>query len=364
MTADFLVAYRHYIAGCLNNDFKDNWDERRFGAESRTNIRHRFKQPIRNLSVLLGLHDPVERAVSMIKPNVERFRRLYQALIDDESRHLLLQVLAFRALGYRRVKMSMNNRHYWEAVENAERLALNSESIDLGWQGRKAFKMDLSSVGYNVRLFYVPFAIVYVFVLHQYECALADQVVKAEAGDVVIDAGGCFGDTALYFAHEVGEKGKVYSFEFLPENLVVFERNLSLNPELRQRINLITMPVWSKSRVPLYVEANGPATWVVPYSTRPGAIRVETLAIDDMVSNEKLDRMDYIKMDIEGSELESLRGAENTIRRFRPKLAISVYHKPDDVWLVQQYIDSLGLGYRFALRHFTIHAEETILFAY
>lgn len=124
------------------------------------------------------------------------------------------------------------------------------------------------------------------------------------------------------------------------------------------------MPVWSKSRVPLYVEANGPATWVVPYSTLPGAIRVETLAIDDMVSNEKLDRMDYIKMDIEGSELESLRGAENTIRRFRPKLAISVYHKPDDVWLVQQYIDSLGLGYRFALRHFTIHAEETILFAY
>lgn len=219
MTADFLVAYRHYIAGCLNNDFKDNWDERRFGAESRPNIRHSFKQPIRNLSVLLGLHDPVERAVSMIKPNVEQYRRLYQALIDDESRHLLLQVLAFRALGYRRVKMSMNNRHYWEAVENAERLALNSESIDLGWQGRRAFKMDLSSVGYNVRLFYVPFAIVYVFVLHQYECALADQVVKAEAGDVVIDAGGCFGDTALYFAHEVGENGKVYSFEFLPENL-------------------------------------------------------------------------------------------------------------------------------------------------
>ncbi len=124
------------------------------------------------------------------------------------------------------------------------------------------------------------------------------------------------------------------------------------------------MPLWSKSGEQLFVEGSGPGTRVSSNATRPDAIRRETLAIDDMVKNEKLDRVDFIKMDIEGAELEALRGAENTIRQFRPKLAISVYHKFDDVWEIPQYIDSLGLGYRFALRHFTIHAEETVLFAF
>jgi FkbM family methyltransferase len=371
MNNDFLIAYRQNIANCLKNNFKDNWDARRFGPEEKivqphNGVRYEVKQFIKNLLLIAGLYQlkspgPAE---ALLGNNVEHFQWVYQRLVDDESRQLLVQVLSFRALGYRRVKLPMNNPHYWKAVENAERLALYSESIDLGWQGHRAYKMDLSSIGYGVKLFYVPFAIVYVFMLHQYECALPDKVIKAEEGDVVIDAGGCYGDTALYFAHETGEKGKVYSFEFLPENLAIFEQNMSLNPELSPRINLIRMPLWSKSGEKLFVEGNGPGTRVGPNAIRPDATVVETLTIDDLVSNEKLDRVDFIKMDIEGAELESLRGAEITIRKFRPKLAISVYHKLNDVWEIPQYIDSLGLGYRFALRHFTIHAEETVLFAY
>lgn len=367
MDKDFLSAYRQHISLCLKNDFKDNWDKRRFGAEkqlARTPVKQQIKHPIKKLLAQIGLYDPVEASVSMLMSNVEQFQWVYQKFVDDESRQLLVQLLSFRTLGYRHVKLPMNNAHYWGTVENAERLALNSESIDLGWQGRRAYKMDLSSIGYRIKLFYVPFAIIYVFVLHQYECGLSDQVVKAKEGDVVIDAGGCYGDTALYFAHEAGESGRVYSFEFLPENLAIFEQNMSLNPELSRRINLVKMPLWSKSGEQLFVEGSGPGTRVSPNASRPDAIRRETLAIDDMVINEKLDRVDFIKMDIEGAELESLRGAENTIRQFRPKLAISVYHKFNDLWEIPQYIDSLGLGYRFALRHFTIHAEETVLFAY
>ena len=68
-------------------------------------------------------------------------------------------------------------------------------------------------------------------------------------------------------------------------------------------------------------------------------------------------------MDIEGAELPALKGAEMSIRRFKPKLAISVYHKQEDIWKIQHWIEGLDLGYRFYLRHFTIHAEETVLFA-
>jgi hypothetical protein len=68
-------------------------------------------------------------------------------------------------------------------------------------------------------------------------------------------------------------------------------------------------------------------------------------------------------MDIEGAELEALKGSEGVLRQFKPKLAITVYHDFKDFWTIPQYLDSLGLGYRFYLRHFTIHAEETVLFA-
>jgi len=51
------------------------------------------------------------------------------------------------------------------------------------------------------------------------------------------------------------------------------------------------------------------------------------------------------------------------LRKFQPRLAITVYHRLRDFWEIPQYHRSLGLGYRFYLRHFTTHAEETVLFA-
>ena len=68
-------------------------------------------------------------------------------------------------------------------------------------------------------------------------------------------------------------------------------------------------------------------------------------------------------MDIEGAEIAALKGAEAALRRFRPKLAISVYHRLSDFWQIPRYLESLGLGYKFHLRHFTTHVEETVLFA-
>ncbi|NVN88994.1 MAG: FkbM family methyltransferase [Desulfuromonadales bacterium] len=71
----------------------------------------------------------------------------------------------------------------------------------------------------------------------------------------------------------------------------------------------------------------------------------------------------YIIMDIEGAELEALKGAENTIRESRPDLAICLYHAPQHLWEIPLYLDSLGLGYRFHLRNYTSFTGETVLYA-
>jgi hypothetical protein len=82
-----------------------------------------------------------------------------------------------------------------------------------------------------------------------------------------------------------------------------------------------------------------------------------------LVSEGAMGRIDFIKMDIEGSELSALQGAESALRRWRPKLAISLYHRPEDFFSIPLWLDSLGAGYEFFLDHYSIHHEETVLYA-
>ena len=71
----------------------------------------------------------------------------------------------------------------------------------------------------------------------------------------------------------------------------------------------------------------------------------------------------YIIMDVEGAELEALKGAEKTIRASRPDLAICLYHAPHHLWEIPLYLYGLGLGYRFYMRNYTSFTGETVLYA-
>jgi hypothetical protein len=73
--------------------------------------------------------------------------------------------------------------------------------------------------------------------------------------------------------------------------------------------------------------------------------------------------VDIIKMDIEGYELNGLRGAVETLKGFKPKLAIAVYHGGEDLFRIPLFMEELGLGYKMYLRHFTPFLGDTILFA-
>ena len=75
-------------------------------------------------------------------------------------------------------------------------------------------------------------------------------------------------------------------------------------------------------------------------------------------------RCDYIKMDIEGAEWDALHGAEMTIRRNRPKLAISIYHSNEDMLRIIEYIHELVPEYRLYVRAHTMGIAETILYAF
>jgi len=371
MNDRFFPAYVRTAVSAIGNDFTDNFDVRRFGPAKKASA-SLLQHIKRQLSALLsaagfvkmrGVQNQLSAALSFVAPHIEHFEWLYQQLADEESRQILVLVLAYRALGHRRVKLPLNKPDYWLTLDKVEALTKGAESIDLRFLNFIAHKMNLASLGYPIEMFNTPLGVVQQLLLQQYRCQAIDDIVEVTAGDTVIDAGGCYGDSALYFAHKAGAAGHVYSFEFLPENVAIFSRNMSLNKGLAERIHLIQSPLWSTSGEQLFIEGTGPGTRVSPASTNPTAKKIGTLAIDDFVRREYLSSVDFIKMDIEGAELEALKGAEETIRSCRPKLAISVYHSLHDFWTIPKYIDKLGVGYRFSLRHFTIHHEETVLFA-
>ena len=87
---------------------------------------------------------------------------------------------------------------------------------------------------------------------------------------------------------------------------------------------------------------------------------VETTTIDETLKQMNINAT-FIKMDIEGSELAALRGAEQLIRKNHPRLAVCIYHRSQDIVEIYQFLQQFE--YRFYLRQHAFSAEETVLYA-
>lgn len=94
---------------------------------------------------------------------------------------------------------------------------------------------------------------------------------------------------------------------------------------------------------------------------KKGIDRVQAIAIDNISIDFK---PTFINMDIESAELEALKGAEKTLKKYKPALAICVYHHPNHLWDIPNYIDSLNVGYQFHFRNYTGFAAETVMYAF
>lgn len=295
---------------------------------------------------------------------LERGDYLYPRLADQRSRDLLVKLIAFSILGYRRVKLPRNTPEYWATLENVGQYATAEPPVKIAFRDLDLPLFDARPLGFDMQLHSTGVGIAYALCQKQYEYDHGGVRCRVEAGDVVIDAGGCWGDTTLYFAHEVGPSGVCVVYDFIPSNIKVLKHNLARNPQLAERVRLVERPIWSTSGKDLYYVDWGPGSRVsddpARYANPEG--KATTITIDETLARLGLDRLDFIKMDIEGAELDALKGAEASIRKHRPKLAISLYHRPEDFTEIPRYIDSLRLGYTFYLEHHTLYQNETVLF--
>ena len=165
-----------------------------------------------------------------------------------------------------------------------------------------------------------------------------------QPGDVVLDCGAHIG-TFTRAALARGAR-QVVAIEPLPIAQECLRRNLSAEMAAG-RVVLCPKGVWDReSTLELKLErGNTGASSVVLDRGGGSAVTVPLTTIDKLVRDLRLERVDFIKMDIEGAEVPALIGARETLRRFRPRLAIAVYHREGDLVGVQQAVLEAAQGW-------------------
>lgn len=361
--SEFKNALNKHLYSNISNYHLDNYDVHRYGKRRVPFLRRVYE-------VFLSSQFLLKRDVHLFSVQFKKFDKyifrlenMYDLLEDDQSKLLMLDLVAYRILGLHKIKLSVNNSYYWKMLKLLKVSRSSKEKIDSGFKSWPLHKFDLREYDFDINLFFHEKGVLICFLLGQYEFENEGVEVKVEKGDVVLDCGGCWGDTALKFAHLCGPTGKVFSFEFIPGNLSIFERNLNLNKNLKDTITIIENPLWNEGEKTTYYSDNGPASRVSfqKFDKFSGVSKTKT--IDDVILIEKQTVVDFIKMDIEGAEIPALEGAVEVIKKFKPKLAISIYHSMDDFVNISKFISDLDLGYKFYLGHYTIHESETVLYA-
>jgi FkbM family methyltransferase len=183
-------------------------------------------------------------------------------------------------------------------------------------------------------------------------------------GDVVLDCGahvGAFTREALALG-----AGLVVAIEPMPQNIECMRRNLA-DEIAAGRVILFAKGVWDKDdvlTVQVDPDSSGGNTFVRSEGLERGA-DLPLTTIDEVVAELRLPRVDFIKMDIEGAEQKALAGASQTIQRYRPRLAVSTYHEPDDPVAIPALLKRLVPGYRLdpACSPFSDGIRVEVLFA-
>ena len=101
---------------------------------------------------------------------------------------------------------------------------------------------------------------------------------------------------------------------------------------------------------------------VLEYNPAMEYSECKLISIDEFIVENNVQKIDFIKMDIEGAELNALKGAKQTIINNKPKMALSVYHCPEHLYSLMLYINDLNLGYKFYLGHHRTYLYETVLY--
>jgi FkbM family methyltransferase len=175
------------------------------------------------------------------------------------------------------------------------------------------------------------------------------ELIKDIQEIVFVDGGGYVGDTVAEVIHNFPNYKKIYSIEPIAENLRIAKRDLAAY----KNIEFLQLGLSSHKQT---LHFNEERSFSSMYGSGTQSIEVDTL--DNLID----EKVDYIKLDIEGAEQDAIKGAKKLIKRDKPILAICIYHKAEDWYKIPKQVLAIEPEYNIYLRHYMEGIFESVLY--
>lgn len=173
--------------------------------------------------------------------------------------------------------------------------------------------------------------------------------VEIEPESIFVDGGSFDGQTSLKFSKLYPDYKEIYVFEPSTDSFEKVQENL----RHLDQVHLFKKATYDKETQLKFTKTQGSANSFSEH----GEVVVSTVCLDRTIPS-----ADFIKLDVEGAEYETLLGAQRLIAENKPKLAVCVYHKQEDFWRIPEFVLSLNSSYRIFLRHYTEGIFETVAY--
>ena len=196
------------------------------------------------------------------------------------------------------------------------------------------------------------------------ECYLDKIFIDNYQDGLYIDAGSYNADFITTLANKVSiDNSRFYIFE--PNK--IFYNQIKNNLDKKINYEIFNVALCDKDATKEFMQIPSSTSHIIDkkYNAYKNTVdkndiaTIKTNKLDTIIKEEKVAG---IKIDIEGSESSMLKGATKIIKRDRPILLLSIYHKWDDLFKLQNYIMSLNLNYKFYIRHYSLSVAKTILY--
>ena len=303
--------------------------------ECRNTVKNKFsKEEIKKIE------DSDNFIKAMIK--ADNFNIFYNMLNENYSKMLFKKIVKYRyMLSFYRDAFNNNKEKI--------KLSIKYGSINIFSWGFKRLLFALQKYKYPIEI--ENFLLFYIFGLKQYN---VENIFEVRDDSIVFDVGAWKGDTAYFFSKRCNDNAKIYAFE--PDKnafctLKSIREKYKLNNVILENI--------------LFSNKNETVDFVSMTPDTP-SIKMRAITIDEFVENNNIERIDYLKMDVEGAEMDILKGAVNTIKSLRPSLAIAIYHGGglfmEDFYKVPVFIKEITENYEYYMRTFSPWGRETVLF--
>lgn len=228
------------------------------------------------------------------------------------------------------------------AQSTIKEIAFNKEGCVFTLHDGRRYRFDPSrAAGW---LYSVPFSGVF----EQKETEYLKTLIRP--GWVCLDVGACFGWYTVLLSHLAGRVGRVHAFEPVTPNLECLRANVALNGSGNVVLNDIALGEQA-GKIKLYLPRHGVSASIRAHGSAASCkvLDATVSTLDDYVARNNLERLDFIKADIEGAELLLLNGGLTTLKRFKPCLMLEIQaHSTGLFGYAPAAVFTLlgGLGYR------------------